>query len=158
MIRQGDKKQISFRNPNITGKSVKGGWKYEFKAEITEEDYDEFKGLDLSGAEFEAWLECVVIGEETKKKGGPLSQNAGYLCQNPDFQRYSKQMLKEDEGYDWPSTGEDIELAFPPYDIAKRAIYHFCGVTSRAYLDHDAMAAAKYQELKGHYYRWLEDV
>lgn len=158
MIRQGDKKQISFRNPNITGKSVKGGWKYEFKAEITEEDYDEFKGLDLSGAEFEAWLECVVIGEETKKKGGPLSQNAGYLCQTPNFQRYAEQMLNDDDDFIWPSTSDGQHLHLDPIETAKEAVYHFCNVTSRTYLDHDAMAAAKYQELKGHYYRWLDDV
>lgn len=53
--------QISMRNINLKGRSTKGGMIYRFEAEITEDDFDLFRGHDLTGSCFEAMVECTDI-------------------------------------------------------------------------------------------------
>lgn len=60
-------------------------------------------------------------------KGGPLSRLAGRLCQRREFQVYCK---ADDAGQ------------------AAEFVRVFCGVDSRADIDHDAEAARRFHDLR----------
>lgn len=81
---------VSFRNANVRAKSVKGGWKYEFVAEMTADDFDLFNGHDLTGSAFESQIECTEVaqpglfhdGPKPKKEQKPYGQEAVELYKN----------------------------------------------------------------------------
>ncbi|ESW92685.1 hypothetical protein NKL07_22165 [Mesorhizobium sp. C280B] len=70
-----------------------------------------------------------------ERKGGPLAQKAGILCNEGAFQLWA-------------------EVRTP--DAAKAFIYQRCGVESRIDLDHEEEPAAKFRELCLEYQVWLE--
>lgn len=65
--------------------------------------------------------------------GGPLSKNCARYCRDPEFSRWV--------GTHWPGQN--------PID----AVRAWCGVKSRAELDHDAEAASRWEAMKGDYLR-----
>ena len=65
--------------------------------------------------------------------GGALSRNAAMLCQDDEFKRFSTLM-----GFDDPAI------------YMRRA----CGIDTRAMLDHDPLAASKFQEVKAAFFRY----
>lgn len=141
--------QISARNANISAKSVKGGWKYEFKAEITEEDFLRFNGHDLTGSLFEAQLECIEIAQlplpiEPKPeapKGGPLAESAGRLCQQPLF---------------WDFLSFQTGIPRCTNELATNYVREYCGVLSRAEIDHQPTAKHRFMELMGEFRKWQQ--
>lgn len=72
---------------------------------------------------------------QPERKGGPLAQRAGILCNEGAFQLWA-------------------EVKTP--DAAKAFIYQRCGVESRIDLDHEEEPAAKFRELCLEYQVWLE--
>lgn len=160
MIYSGKTFAISFRNVNVSSKSVKGGFKYEFKGEITEEDYEQFKGADLTGSAFEAMVECVTVSNQNspqpddKPKGGPLSQNAARMCQERDFHRY---VFEIEAAELTPEIVTSLAEGKTDEVLAKDYICRECYIKSRAELDHNAQAAQIYGKIKGRYLHWLND-
>lgn len=125
------------------------------------EGYDALKGYttlptaDVYGTGFMALLTLVQIGDDEvpidqvskealeRLKGGPRSKHAAQLCKDPDFQEWVRPFVrsaKSDEG---------------------RAAYFMrdrCGITSRAELDHDAGAWARFLRLvEGPFLRWMRE-
>jgi len=134
MLIPGNHVQFSLRNVNVASKSTKGGWKYEIKGEITQEDYMQFQETDLTGSLFEVHdMECVEV-LKIKPKGGPLSQNAAMLRQDLTFIGYAKKVM----GY------EDV----------KKYMYAVCGVESLSELDHNQAAAVAYEALRKKFHDW----
>ncbi|RWC91707.1 MAG: hypothetical protein EOS72_03370 [Mesorhizobium sp.] len=73
--------------------------------------------------------------EPPPRKGGPLAQRAGILCNEGAFRLWA-------------------EVQTP--DAAKAFIYRRCGVESRVDLDHEEEAATKFKEMCVEYQVWLE--
>ncbi|TIR23971.1 MAG: hypothetical protein E5X34_13020 [Mesorhizobium sp.] len=73
--------------------------------------------------------------ESPPRKGGPLAQRAGILCNEGAFRLWA-------------------EVQTP--DAAKAFIYRRCGVESRVDLDYEEEAAAKFKEMTLEYEVWLE--
>lgn len=138
-----------------------GKWEHTVGATVAFqlEGYDALKGYttlptaDLYGTGFMALLTLVQIGDDEvpidqaakdaldRLKGGPRSKHAAQLCKDPDFQVWVAGFVKG---------GKD--------DESKAA--HFtrdrCGITTRAELDHDPVAWAKFQRLvEGPFIRWM---
>lgn len=65
--------QVSLRNVNLKGRSTKGGMIYRFEAEITEDDFDLFRGHDLTGSCFEAMVECTAMPDNSGSSNGRTS-------------------------------------------------------------------------------------
>lgn len=78
--------QVSMRNVNLKGRSTKGGMIYRFEAEITEDDFDLFRGHDLTGSCFESAVECTAIADSTSGE----AVNAG-SSPAPETKPYGKQ-------------------------------------------------------------------
>jgi len=134
MLISGSHIQFSLRNLNITAKSVKGGWKYELKGEITEEDYAQFQGSDFTGSLFEVHdMECVEV-TTIKPKGGALSKNAAMLRQDQNFIRYVNEKMG--------------------FDDVKEYMYLVCSVQSLAELDHNAEAKKAYESMRRAFHDW----
>lgn len=72
-------------------------------------------------------------------KGGPVSKNAGMLCDTEDFQRFLQAHFQTQV-----NDGKEAAVLLRQH----------CGVDSRAWLDHDDEARAKYEELKQAFMRW----
>ncbi|WP_033472896.1 hypothetical protein [Bordetella bronchiseptica] len=70
-----------------------------------------------------------------KLKGGDLARLAGQLCVNPEFQRFAAHM----------QSGPNY-LASSDQFTATNWLREMCGVDSRADLDHDIEAAARFHE------------
>ncbi len=138
---------VSLRNANVRAKSVKGGWKYELVAEMTAEDFEMFNGHDLTGSCFEAQVECTEVAQTPgpeKPKGGPLSIEAAKKCGEPLFIEYVSSFMDAGDPIDgdtWP-------------DRAKNFICQYCGVLSRAELDHQPTAAKRFQQLMQEFEEW----
>lgn len=77
---------------------------------------------------------------EEPPKGGPLAKAAGMMCAETGFRTFLK-------------TEKDTRVA--DADEAANWLREYCGVTSRAMLDHDEAAAAKFKGLDAEYFRWL---
>src|SRR5690606_31632494 len=70
---------------------------------------------------------------------GTLAQQAGILCNEPAFQRWVAEQP--------PNLGGDVG---PAAYVRTR-----CGVASRADLDHDDAAAAKFRDLRADFKLWM---
>ena len=82
------------------------------------------------------WVGVALLkGEpsESTFKGGKLAQRAGMLCDEGGFLAFAAEKHGKD---------------------AKQLIYDFCGVSSRAHLDHDQSAGTKFLELNREYDAW----
>uniref|UniRef100_UPI0033409891 hypothetical protein n=1 Tax=Castellaniella defragrans TaxID=75697 RepID=UPI0033409891 len=88
---------------------------------------DLFPDIDtpVALAPLRADFERKAADGQEKPKGGDLARLAGQLCQSPEFQRWC-----------------GVESA----DAAAEFIRKTCGVDSRADLDHDLEAAARFHE------------
>ncbi|GEM_PF-5192587 len=150
--------QVSLRNVNIRAKSLKEGMKYEMVSEITEDDFDLIRSVDLTGSLFEAQLECIEVGQrelplpETppKPKGGALAQSAGVLCVAPKFQAF----LRVNHAGAWADAEKEKE-GKDAAGIAAELVRSLCGVASRAELDHRPEAGKRFRELMARYREWL---
>jgi hypothetical protein len=80
-----------------------------------------------------------------KPKGGKLAQRAGILCNEKGFWVF----LKEH-----PNHGPMI-VAIESEKDAAGIIYDICDIVSRAELDYDLEAAAKFKDLEASYRAWL---
>lgn len=78
-----------------------------------------------------------------ERKGGPLSKSAAQMCEYPPFQRFIL------ERWD-PNTPAPTD----PVELAAAGIRLWCGVTSRAELDHDVLGAQLFQNLMREYRQW----
>lgn len=76
-------------------------------------------------------------------KGGPLARLAGQWCQSEQFIRWLRGTTEQDEWMRARGEGE----AVPYSEIAAQLIRMRCGVTSRAELDHNDLAARKFHTL-----------
>lgn len=76
----------------------------------------------------------VEVYPPAPPKGGDLSRRAAMLCSNKGFQKF---LEVADEGK------------------AKATIYAICGVTSRAQIDHEELAASAFRGLDEEYNQWL---
>lgn len=91
----------------------------------------------------ETWVGVARIdmnAKPEKPKGGRLAMRAGIICAEPAFWRF----LEHDNGW----TVEDA-------DSAAQKLRHICCVESRANLDHDKVAAARFNDLYARYGAWL---
>ena len=82
--------------------------------------------------------------EPPRVKGGPLSQRAGRLCNNPAFGKWIKQS-------DW-AMGYSFAGSWKPEDLSAEVIRSECNIESRAELDHDPDAAAIFQKIEQAFY------
>ncbi|MGX0136306.1 hypothetical protein [Cupriavidus metallidurans] len=78
-----------------------------------------------------------------EQKGGALAKLAGMWCAEPEFWRF----LASDARNGNPQDAEQ----------AKHNLYRLCGITSRAELDHDSEAAARFHShIRLPYMRWKQ--
>ena len=80
----------------------------------------------------------AAVVEPEKPKGGTLAKSAGIICSDAMFQDFARH-----KGY------------APTCDGACHLIYIFCDIDSRAELDHDARAAARYRALMANFREWF---
>ena len=134
---------LDFMNPNPTSSKTKEGPKYRVSFEIEREPWEMFMDAETKGMVLEMQGRVTAKNEPMpdKPKGGPLSIKAAMLCGERNFQKYV-----EGQGQLYPEW-----QGFTPRDY----ICKWCGVTSRAYLDHDARAATEFECLSTDYFMWL---
>ncbi len=95
----------------------------------------------------EQWVGVAPITPEAaekapeERKGGKLAQRAGILCGEQSFGKF----LTEECNFTPSAT---------PEDRAKR-LRTWCGVTSRAHLDHDVAARSEFLKLDAEYRDWM---
>lgn len=79
------------------------------------------------------------------EKGGPISNDAGMLCQTQDFQGFV-------------STKRDQTDAFyaPTEEMAAVYVRWYCDVESRARLDGNKDAANRYRQIKEEFVNWRD--
>lgn len=80
-----------------------------------------------------------VAKEEAGLKGGELARLAGILCGDVEFQAWIEARHPQ------VAEGAPFETAGP--DLAAHIVRSLCQVQSRAELDHDKAAAARFHEL-----------
>lgn len=115
---------------------IKGRKVHQIIFEVPSEKWPEAYGvlgepsIDTSG-----WFAIAKMhgAEPERPKGGKLAQRACILSNEGGFAAFCAEKYGK----------EPVSL-----------IYDFCGVTSRAYLDHDERAAAKFHELTREYDAW----
>ena len=71
-------------------------------------------------------------------KGGPLSKLAARWCRDPEFQKWINQALA-------PPFAVGLDMNLTEDEIATSLMRSVCGVKSRAELDHDDLAAARFE-------------
>lgn len=120
------------------------------------DDLEAFKRMTVrKGKRAGQRLACVLVEigddeqpvKQDKPKGGPLSQSAAQMCENPVFQSFLKYSYEPV----WPRGAYDSEATAA--GIVVRAV---CSVVSRAELDHDMLAAKRFRELMGEFRSWNE--
>ncbi|MEQ5834192.1 hypothetical protein [Marinobacter sp. NFXS9] len=80
-------------------------------------------------------------------KGSYLARSAAMLCQDESFRLYLDRASSKKAGVEIPDGTHNEE-------DARDVILTACGIKSRAELDHNFTAAAKFRQIKGHYQRW----
>lgn len=105
---------------------------FEIPSEKWPESYDVLGEPSIDTSEWFAIAKMNGI-EPEKAKGGRIAQRAGILSNEGGFAAFAAEKFGK----------EPVAL-----------IYDFCGVTSRAHLDHDDSAAAKFHELTREYDAW----
>ena len=96
-------------------------------------------GVPVAIARINHWVDFPAKPE--KPKGGQLAQRAGIICNEGAFKKFLAER--------WP------EMWKAAKDDAAVMIRVACNVDSRADLDHDTEAAAKFRDLEGKYNAWL---
>lgn len=106
-----------------------------------EEDLEPFKSMTLAKGKIAGQrlqLVVVEIGEDEKPKekpkGGALSILAARWCQDEAFQFW----LAAEFSHSW---ADNFSTGTPTHDRAAAVLRKICNVSSRAELDHDAVAA-----------------
>lgn len=92
------------------------------------------------------WVAIALLTDQQNDtyKGGKLAQKAGILCGQGAFRQ-------------WAATvGEYDGIAMLDADMAADFIRERCGVSSRAHLDHDQVAAKNFNEMNREYEAWLK--
>lgn len=82
-------------------------------------------------------------------KGGFLARSAAMLCQDESFRLYLDRAQSHKAGIDIPDGTHDE-------DDARDLILSACNISSRAELDHDFSAAARFRKIKNHFRRWAD--
>ena len=125
-----------------------GAW---IKLQVTPEDLEAFRGL--KGTTFDILLanpdQPIGAPQEptpSRPKGGTLAKEAGKICHVLEFQQYCADQL----------TSVSSTTFEPTHDIAASYIRSFCGIGSRAELDHNETAAKKFRNLMTDYSRWFQ--
>lgn len=87
--------------------------------------------------------------EAERPTGGPLARSAGLLAREAQFQAFCRWIAE---------TGVINADGLPDDDVeaAAEVTRRFCGVTTRAELDHDASARELFRELMRRYRRFIE--
>lgn len=115
---------------------IKGRKVHQVIFEVPSEQWPEaYKALGEPTIDTSDWFAIAKMhgAAPSKAKGGKLAQRAGILCDEGGFLTFAAEKHGKD---------------------AKQLIYDFCGVSSRAHLDHDDNAAAKFNELTREYDAW----
>lgn len=118
---------------------VKGRKVHQIIFEVPSERWPEaYKVLGEPTIDASDWFAIARMNgaEPAKLKGGKLAQMAGILSAEGAFKVFCL---------------EELAHADPV-----QAIYQECGVSSRAHLDHDDVAAAAFVDLKSRYDAWLK--
>ena len=119
---------LEVMNPNPGASKAKNGPVYRVSFEVEHDDWLMFMDANTKGMVIELQgMVTQVAGTVEKPKGGAVSKNAGMLCQDPQANDYA---------------------ARRGYKDFKAMIYDKCCIESRAELDHDQMAAQRYEFLK----------
>lgn len=116
---------------------IKGRKVHQVIFEVPSEKWSEaYRVLGEPTIETADWFAIAkMVGAEPEKtKGGKLAQRAGILCQEGAFKIFCFEKLGRSD--------------------PAQAIYARCGITSRAYLDHDDAAARAFQDLISEYDAW----
>lgn len=115
---------------------IKGRKVHQVIFEVPSEQWPEaYKALGEPTIDTSDWFAIAKMhgAAPAKAKGGKLAQRAGILCDEGGFMAFAAEKYGKD---------------------AKQLIYDFCGVTSRAHIDHDDDAATKFNELTREYDAW----
>lgn len=119
-----------------------GGAKVTFWLQDSD-DLDAFKAMTVAKGKHAGQRLAIIAVEidddeqpkaqphDIKRRGGELARLAGQLCQNPEFQAFV------------PECADGLSVE----ENAAAWIRKVCGVTSRAELDHNPEAAARFHEL-----------
>lgn len=87
--------------------------------------------------------------EESKPKGGYLARNAALLCQDEQFRLYLDRRRAAKFRLEIPDGTHTME-------DARDFIVAACGISSRAELDHNQIAATTYRQIMHHFQRWQD--
>ncbi len=104
-----------------------------------------FPGIDMPVALAPLEPDFEQKKPEPEQKGGPLSKSAAMQCAYKVFQAF----LRDKYAEDWK-----LFDCIDATDQAAHVLRYICGVESRADLDHEVQAAARYQELMREYQQW----
>lgn len=118
---------------------VKGRKVLQITLEVPLEQQGEV--LNMLGAPLpdrDLWVAVALLsdGKNDAYKGGRLAQEAGILCGQGAFKQWARDKYGSEEPADF--------------------IRHWCGVSSRAQIDHDERAAREFREMKREYEAWLK--
>lgn len=79
-------------------------------------------------------------------KGGPVSKNAAALCRTPEMYSYIT-----------TETDFDVDFEVPQEQECRRFLLERLAIKSRAELDHNPIAAERYEEIKSNVVRYAEE-
>lgn len=122
---------------------VKGRKVHQIIFEVPSEQWPEaYRTLGEPTIESAEWFAIAKMAGAAPQeaKGGKLAQRAGILCTEGGFRRFLSDRANR--------------LHIMSEDEAKSAIYHICGVSSRAQLDHDREAGSAFLNLVSEYDAW----
>ena len=136
-------------NPNPSFSKNKDGPVYRISFEVEQELWDNFVAANTSGMIVGAsmYVSERHFKEPEKpkaKKGSKLSNQAGIMTNNEDFQTYSLIALQ----------GVSSELE--DSQVAVNYIREYCGVQSRSELDTDDRAKKMFMQLMKNFNEWME--
>ena len=141
---------LTLANPNPTSSKTKDGPVYRVSFELTQDEWQNVMDADTKGMVIEC--DCIVTHrnqpeekQPEKVKGGKLSQVAGMLCQDERFQDYTTSNFRDNFCFDETET---------PEGNAKDLVCDYCGINSRAQLDHEDIAAKLFTELQEGFMQW----
>lgn len=156
---------LSLANPNPSSSKTKDGPVYRVSFELSQDEWQMFMDATTKGMIVECACQVThrnnesverdpntvdlvdgVTGNE-KKKGGPLSIRAARLSRDSDFIDYIRERDLEFVK-DFKDIGGSVENMSDVY------VRQACGVESRAEIDHDDAAKAKFQNLIKNYTQW----
>ena len=163
---------LTLGNPRLTSSKTKDGAKYKVTFEVLQDEWLEMMDADITGMVLEA--KCIVehsheapekpqekpssSGSPSDRpypelKGGPLSKNAGMLCNDGSFFDYIR-----DEHNDWLSMMADAESRFKK-DLCRQWILDTLEIETLRQLDAGHGMASEYQRLiTGPYRRWEDNL